>query len=479
MASRRARLARLPDELRSLDPGTWLWGRPPSLPPGARLAPSPPPLPLLGHFHAFGRGPERLRKVLTLRERYGDLVRLRFGGIQAHLVASPEIVQEVLHTRNREFDKHTRGTYKLRLVLGLGLLTSEGRFWLRQRRISQPAFHRKKIASFADRMVNAAEETCAEWREGEAFDAHEAMMRLTLRVVSETLLGTAVTNDAATVGAALDVVIADVNRRVNQLVELPPPIPTRHNRRFMEAMGTLDRIVLEIIEERRRSGIERDDLLQMLMDTRDAETGERMDDAQLRDEVMTIFLAGHETTANALSWSLYLLAKSPEVARKLRAEVRGALGDRRATFEDLRALPYTRQVIEEAMRLYPPAWMIARAPVADTELGGYFVPKRNLLLLSPWVVHRHPDYWRDPEGFDPDRFAPEARATHHRFQYFPFGGGPRLCIGNNFALMEAQLVLATLAQRWHLELVPGRDVVAEPLVTLRPRGGLWMTPRRP
>ena len=303
-------------------------------------------------------------------------------------------------------------------------------------------------------------------------------MALTLRIVSETLLGTDVTSATSTVGRALDVVIADVNRRVNQLVDVPPPFPTRTNRRFMDAMNVLDEVVLDMIRERRRAGLARDDLLQMLMDTRDADTGEGMSDDQLRDEVMTIFLAGHETTANALSWSLYLLGRSPEVARKLRAEVRHVLGDRPATFDDVPALRYTRQVLDEAMRLYPPAWMIARSPVEDTELGGYFLPARSLLLTSPWVVHRHPDFWTDPEGFDPERFAPEARREQHRFQYFPFGGGPRLCIGNNFATMEAQLILATLTQRWHLELVPGHPVIPEPLVTLRPRGGLWVRPRR-
>ncbi len=478
MNARRAKLAKLPRNLSSLDPKTWLLGRSSTHPPGAHLAPSPPQLPVLGHLHVFGHGPARLQNVLALRQRYGDVVRLRLGGIHAHLIANPDLVQEVLHTRNREFDKHTRGTYKLRLVLGLGLLTSEGSFRLRQRRISQPAFHRKKIVSFAERMVNAAQEMCGEWREGEALDVHEAMMRVTLRVVSETLLGTDVTNEAATVGTALDVVIADINRRVNQLFDVMPPIPTRRNRRFMNAMGALDDIVLGIIGERRGARTKQDDLLQMLMDTRDVDTGESMNDAQLRDEVMTIFLAGHETTANALSWSLYLMSKTPEVARKLRAEVQRVLGDRPATCEDLPALQTTRQIVEETLRLYPPAWMIARAPVEDTELGGYFLPKRSLLLVSPWVVHRHPNYWSDPEGFDPDRFSPKARATHHRFQYFPFGGGPRICIGSNFALMEAQLILATLAQRWHLEFVPGRRVVAEPLITLRPRGGLWMTPRR-
>ena len=243
--------------------------------------------------------------------------------------------------------------------------------------------------------------------------------------------------------------------------------------------GDLDAVVLDMIAERRKSGVTGDDLLGMFMEVADEETGERMTDAQLRDEVMTVFLAGHETTANALSWALYLLGTSPEVWRKLAAEVDAVLeGGRRASPEDFGRLVYTRQVMEEAMRLYPPAWMIARAPIADTTLGGYFLPAGSLVFLPPWIVHRHPDHWESPEGFDPDRFAPGADADRHRYAYFPFGGGPRQCIGNNFALMEATLILATIARDFRLDLVPGFPVEPEPQVTLRPKHGVRVVASR-
>lgn len=477
MALERARLARLPTQVRGLELSvealaTMLKGHPPA-PPDAKLAPSPPAPALLGHFRTFSEGPDRLHALLELRETYGDVVRLRFGAMTAHLVCDPALVQEVLHTRNREFGKETRGMRKLRLVLGLGLLTSEGSFWLRQRRIAQPAFHRKRIAGFGERMVDAAEDMVAGWRDGDVFDAHHEMMKVTLRIVGETLLGTDVTGNAERIGAAVSHVIEDVNARVNKLVDLGPPFPSRRNLLFERAMDTLDAVVLDMIAERRERGVTGDDLLGMFMEVADEETGERMTDAQLRDEVMTVFLAGHETTANALSWALYLLGTNPEVWRELAAEVDVVLeGGRRASPEDFGRLVYTRQVMEEAMRLYPPAWMIARAPVADTTLGGYFLPAGSLVFLPPWVVHRHPDHWENPERFDPDRFAPGADAGRHRYAYFPFGGGPRQCIGNNFALMEATLILATIARDVRLDLVSDSPIEPEPQITLRPNPGV-------
>ncbi|MCB9625093.1 MAG: cytochrome P450 [Sandaracinus sp.] len=478
MALERARLARLPVSTRGLELSaeaiaTMLRGHPP-IPSDAKLAPSPATqAPVLGHFRSFSEGPDRLRLLLSLRETYGDVVRLRFGAMTAHLVSDPELVQEVLHSRNREFGKETRGMHKLRLVLGLGLLTSEGSFWLRQRRIAQPAFHRKRIAGFAERMVDASEDMVASWEDGQTFDAHHEMMKVTLRIVGETLLGTDVTGDADRIGAAVTHVVEDVNSRVNKLVDLGPPFPSRKNLAFERAMDTLDAVVLDMIAERRRSGVTGDDLLGMFMEVADEETGERMTDAQLRDEVMTIFLAGHETTANALSWAVYLLGTAPDVWRKLTAEVDAVLeGGRRATPADFPRLQYTRQVLEETMRLYPPAWMIARAPLADTTLGGYHMPAGSLIFLSPWVVHRHPDHWQSPEGFDPDRFAPGAEAGRHRYAYFPFGGGPRQCIGNNFALMEATLILATMVRDYRLDLVPGFPIELDPQITLRPKHGV-------
>ena len=530
MALERARLSRIPTQVRGIELsaeaiGTMLRGHPP-VPADAKLAPSPPSTSLvMGHFKTFAEGPERLRAILELRETYGDVVRLRFGALTAHLVCDPELVQEVLHSRNREFGKETRGMRKLRLVLGLGLLTSEGSFWLRQRRIAQPAFHKKRIAGFAEGMVDAAEDMVARWKDGATLDAHQEMMKVTLRIVGQTLLGTDVTSDADRIGVAVSHIVEDVNERVNKLVDLGPPFPSRRNLAFERAMDTLDAVVLDMITARRASGDKGrpadfasrptgrraaaegregsregdpsgfmpdgggagdspsgrtgDDLLGMFMEVADEETGERMTDAQLRDEVMTIFLAGHETTANALSWALYLLGTSPDVWRKLAAEVDAVLeGGRRATPADFARLTYTQQVMQETMRLYPPAWMIARAPYEDTTLGGYHIPAGSLVFLSPWIVHRHPGHWESPEGFDPDRFAPGADATRHRFAYFPFGGGPHQCIGNNFALMEATLVLATIARDFRLDLVPGFSVEPDPQVTLRPKDGVRVVARR-
>lgn len=480
MAADRVRKAKLPQAIRGLGDAMTLLRGAPACPPGMRLAPSPPEqVPLLGHVRTLGSSrAERMSVLLKLREDYGDIVRLRFGSISAHLVSDPELIRIVLQEQNRIYGKGTRGMYKLRMVLGTGLLTNQGESWLRNRRIAQPAFHRKRIASFGDRMARAASDMTGRWKDGGTLDLQEEMMRVTLRIIAETMLGADVTDASDSVGAAVSHVIEDVNHRVNALVDVPPPFPSRRNRLFQKAMDTLDQVVLEAIEARRRAETSGDDLLGMFMDSVDEETGERMDDAQLRDEVMTIFLAGHETTANALAWTLYLLSKNPVVARRLREEVREVLGDRAPIAADARALVYTRQVLEEGMRLYPPAWMIARSPIEDTELGGYFIPKNSLVLMSPYVVQRHPAHWEDPEGFDPDRFAPDQVSERARFSYFPFGAGPRICIGNSFAMMEAQLILATIIRDWRLDLVPGHPVEMEPLITLRPRNGLRMVTHR-
>jgi len=483
MAADRAVQARLPDGLKGLSRQglhTLLFRQPkPSR--GAKVAPSPPEMvPLLGHVRSLGGGETRLRNLLQLRAEYGDVVRFRFGPVTAHLVSDPELVKTAVQERHRIYGKQTRGAHKLRLVLGMGLLTSDGPHWLKQRRIAQPAFHRRRIEGFGPRMVQAADELTDAWTDGGTLDAHSEMMRVTLRVVSETLLGAGIDRDTAdAVADALEVVQRDANRRVNAVVDLPPQVPTRYNRRFNAAMDTLDAIVLEMIARRRRApDAETDDLLTALLHARDPETGEQMSDAQLRDEVMTIFLAGHETTANALSWTLYLLSRSPEVRRRLEAEVDEVLEGRAPTVEDCKRLTYTMQVVLESMRLFPPAWMTARAPNEDDVLGGYFMPKHSLVLLSPWIVHRHPDHWEDPEGFDPERFTKDRIKQRHRFAYFPFGGGPRLCIGQHFALLEAQLLLATWVRKWRLDLVPGHPVEIEPLVTLRPRYGLKVTTHR-
>jgi cytochrome P450 len=449
----------------------------PQVPPGARLAPTPDEAdPILGHLR-LGRG-DPLTSFLRWRQAKGDVVRLRLAGVTAHLLSHPRHVRWVLQEGNKRFTKPMQGRRNLSQVLGNGLLVSEGSFWLRQRRIAQPAFHKKRIRGFGERMVAAAEDVTEDClrraaRE-EPFDIAREMMRLTLRVVQETLLGATPTRDADRVGDAVSVVLEVVERRFSRVLAPPKFLPVGDNRRFHEALGVLDEAVARIIAARRH-GPATDDLLSMLLEARDEETGEGMDDRQLRDEVMTIFLAGHETTANALSWTFYLLGKHPEAARRMEAEVDTVLGERAPTADDLKALPYTKAVFQEAMRLYPPAWILARAPLADEEIDGYFIPAGSRVFLSPWVIHRNPELWPDPEGFDPTRFLDPKGVD--RFAYLPFGGGPRLCIGHAFAMMEGVLVLATLARRVHLELAGGHPVEPDPTITLRPKPGVHVLAR--
>jgi cytochrome P450 len=433
-------------------------------------APGPRGHPLLGSLPRAQRDPIGL--FLESFRQYGDVVRFRFGPKVAHLVSSPEGVNHVLAENNKNYGKQTRGYRNLRYVLGNGLLTSEGESWKRQRRIAQPAFHRQRIAGFAQAMVRAAEDTAAslEARRGETVDMHHEMMRLTLRIVGETLLAYDPTDAADEVGAALAFLLGIANERASRVVAVPPAVPTRENRKFKRALATLDGVVLRMIAERRKKPGDRGDLLSMLMEARDAETGEAMDDRQLRDEAMTIFLAGHETTANALTFSWLLLSRFPAAFRELRAELDGALGGGAPSLEDLPRLVSVRRVLQESMRLYPPAWIIGRSANGADEIGGYLIPARSIVFVSPYVVHRHPRYWDNPEGFDPQRFATEPP----RGAYLPFGGGPRMCIGNFFATMEAELVLATIARRLRFELAPGYPVELEPSITLRPRRGVWM-----
>jgi cytochrome P450 len=303
------------------------------------------------------------------------------------------------------------------------------------------------------------------------------MMRLTLTIVCQTLFSSDISTEADEVGQALTTVLKHTIDRMQSLFDLAEILPLPENRRFYEALRTLDQVVYGMIKERRRSGRDTGDLLSMLVFARDEETGQSMSDKQLRDEVMTIFLAGHETTANALGWTWYLLSRHPEVTRRLEAELAEVLDGRTPTLDDLSKLNYTSMVIQEAMRLYPPAWIIGRNAVEADQIDGYDIPADSSIILSPYVTHRHPGFWDNPEGFDPERFSPQQTKDRPYFAYFPFGGGPRLCIGNNFALMEAKLVLATVAQRYRLELVPGHPVEPEPLVTLRPKYGLLMTLR--
>jgi cytochrome P450 len=436
-----------------------------------------------GHF-LFGSLLDIQRDPLTFlssaQRLYGDVVHARLGPKSVYIVTHPADVQHVLQENNRNYRKGAHYDV-LRPMFGNGLMMSEGDFWLKQRRIVQPAFHRQRLGQFANTMTSITEQMLDRWgpiaERGRPIDVAREMVNLTLSIVCTTLFGTDVSKEAAGVGAAHAFCLQHAEHRIVSLFAIPERIPTPDNVRYRRSVGLLHGVIDRFIGEKRGSGEDTGDLLSTLAFARYEETGELMDHDQLRDEIITLFLNGHETVAGALGWAFYLLSKNPQVAARMHAELATVLGGRTPTFEDLPKLKYTTMIIDESMRLFPPAWVIERDTLGPDEIGGYHIPARSTVVLSQWVTHRHPDFWENPEGFDPERFSPEQSSKRHRFAYFPFGGGPRLCVGANFAMMEMPLILATIAQRFHLDLVPGHPVVTEPVITLRPKHGILTTLR--
>jgi cytochrome P450 len=394
------------------------------------------------------------------------------------LVSGITEIQHILVKNQKNYTK-SRNYLGLKLVLGDGLLTSEGEFWRRQRKLAQPAFHMQRLRGLATTMAELTGDSIARWNalpeSGRTLDMHAEMMRLTFRIVGKTLFNSDVEGDAQAIGKALTIAMQFANDYIEQLQLIPPWLPLPKNIRFQKARQTLDALVYRIIDEHRRGQAPEGDLLGMLMSATDDGDGGGMTPKQLRDEVMTLVLAGFETTANALTWTLYLLAKHPEVAQKLEEEATRVLGDREATFEDVPRLEYTERVLQESMRLYPPAWCFERMAIESDEIGGYAIPKGTTIAICPYVLHRNPAYWDDPDAFDPDRFLPERSNDRSRFAYLPFGDGPRICIGKNFAMMEAKIVLAMLASRFRIRLATDHHVDIDPRITLRPRNGMPMT----
>jgi cytochrome P450 len=406
---------------------------------------------------------------------YGDIAHFRLGAYHAFLLTDPRDIEDVLVTHHRRFTKG-RALQRARRMLGNGLLTSEGDFHRRQRRLAQPAFHRPRVAAYGEVMTRLAIRFCERQRTGETIDIAREMNQLTLAIVGRTLFGADVEPQAAEVREALTAALEMFDVSVSPLASLLERLPLPRTRRFRAALARLDRIVYGIIETRRREGGDRGDLLSMLLLAHDEEgDGGSMTNQQLRDEAMTLFLAGHETTANALAWTWYLLAQHPAAEARLHAEVDAVIKGRVPTSEDVPKLTFTRMVLAESMRLYPPAWAIGRRAIEAHPVGGYVVSPGSLVLASQWVVHHDPRHYPDPDRFDPDRWWPEPQALRPRFSYFPFGGGPRVCIGEAFAWMEGILLLATIAQQWRFQLVPGYPVSVQPVITLRPRRGIRMT----
>jgi cytochrome P450 len=413
---------------------------------------------------------------LDAARRYGDVVYFEIAARRGFLITNPADVRHVLQDNARNYHKSPLYN-KLRMSLGNGLLTSEDDFWLRQRRIAQPAFHRQRIAALANIMADAAREVAARWdglaAAGRPVDIGDEMMRLTRTVVLRALLG----GDLGPYAADIDQAWVVINQQVGESfwsLGLTDWLPTPKRRRFEASRALLRDAVDYVIAQRRRHPSEAADLLSMLLSARDEETGEGMTDEQLRVEVTTFLLAGQETTALALTWTWYLLSQHPIVQQRLEREIDGALDGRPPEYADLANLPYVRMVIDETMRLYPPAWGFSRQALNDDVLGGYHLPRGWLAFVIPYVLHRLPAYWATPETFDPDRFSPERSADRPKFVYVPFGAGPRQCIGNHFALIEAHVIVATLAQRYRLRLLPNHRVEPWPLITLRPRHGMPM-----
>jgi cytochrome P450 len=425
----------------------------------------------------FGNLSEFRQDSLTFYLRcardFGDIVSYRLGPRLVFQLNHPDLIEKVLVTQNQNFTKSF--AYRLLLpVLGQGLLTSSGDFWRRQRRLAQPAFSRARISAHTSMMVACADRLANGWQEGQTRDIHAEMCHLTLDIAARAFFGTEGREQVSEVQHAMEVIQDTFNRRFESLLPLPSWFPTLTNLRTKRALGRLDGIVYRLIQLRRAGGASRDDFLSLLLQARDADDGSRMTDRQVRDEVMTLLLAGHETTALVLAWAFYLLARHPEVEARLLNELENVLGGRSPKADDLACLPYTESVVLETMRLFPPAYAIGRQAIAACSLGGYRVKAGTNVFMVQWSVHRDPRWFTNPQEFVPDRWENGLAQRLPRYAYFPFGGGPRLCIGNSFAMTEAILLLATLAQRFRMILAPGHQVVPWPSITLRPKSGILM-----
>ena len=446
-----------------------------SVTPASVAAPGPKQSILGSLVYLPGRDP--IAFFRTLARTYGDIAAYRMGGEQMFFVNDPQLIRDILVTHNKSFMKG-RGLQRAKRILGEGLLTSEGAVHLRQRRLMQPAFHRDRIAGYGQTMVAHADRMRGGWVDGRTLDIAGEMSRLTLSIVGKTLFDAEVESQAIEVGEALTGVMDTFWMMMLPFADLIERLPVPKLRRARMARVRLDAIIYRMIADRRASGRDHGDLLSMLLAAQDEDDGGVMTDEQVRDEAMTIFLAGHETTANALTWLWYLVSGAPEVEARLHEEVDRVLQGRLPALADVPSLPSIERIVTESMRLYPPAWLIGRRALVDYPLGGYVVPARSIIIMSPYVLQRDTRYYADPERFDPDRWTPAFRAGLPKFAYFPFGRGPRQCIGESFAWMELILLVATIAQQWRLRLVPGHPVVPQPLVTLRTKHGMRMTVTR-
>ncbi len=424
-----------------------------------------------GHIRTFWRD---RTGFLVKNAALGDVSYFELGNQPIYFLNHPDLVRDMFVVSASKFTKG-RAFQRAKLFLGNGLITSEGAVHLRQRRMIQPAFHRERIREYARAMVQYGDAMANEWQHGETRDIDREMMRLTLQVVGKALFGTEMHTDADEFYEALTVSMNIFNYLQVPFSELLEDLPGEQSTEFTQARDTLDRIVYGVINERRKTGEDKGDLLSMLLMAQDEDDGSVMTDEQIRDEAMTLFLAGHETTANAMTWMWYLLSLNPDKEAKLHAELESVLGDRLPDLDDVPNLKYTEAVFAESMRLYPPVWCVGRFVAEDHEYGGYHVPTGSVALVSQYVTHRDARFWDDPNDFIPERWEKlSVREAGQRFIYFPFGGGVRRCIGEGFSWTEGVLLIAILARKWKLTLYPEQRIGTDPMVTLRPKYGMRM-----
>jgi len=434
------------------------------------IPPGPKGEPFIGNARAFVLEP--LEYLKRCAQEYGDIMQIRLGTTAIYMLSHPDHIEHVLVTHNNKYKK-SRFTQRRKSLFGNGLIFSEGDFWLRQRRLMQPAFHQKRVASYGTAMVQLSQQMGERWRDDETLNMHEEMMQLSLKIVLKTLFDTESAGDAKQIGEVLDILIDQVSAAAVRPIQFPDWLPTPGNRRYNAALAKLDTIIRQIIRDHRQRTTDNGDLLSTLLHVQD-EDGSRMTDKQLRDEVVNLYIAGHETVALTLAYTWRLLAEHPDVEAKLHDELEHVLGSRTPTMEDLPNLPYSEQVITESMRLYPPVWGVFRDCKTADEIGGYTIAPGTVILLSPWVVHHDAHYYAEPEEFRPERWDKSSQQPIPRYAYFPFGGGQRLCVGNIFAMVEARLVFATLAQKWRFTLSPEDTLELVPSITIRPKHGIHL-----
>lgn len=432
--------------------------------------------PIFGSIHLFAKDP--LKFFIDYQYQYDGIFRVKSPSYleQIVVVSKPDYVKHILQDNNKNYHK-SFGYTIMKLLLGNGLLTSEGDFWRRQRRLAQPAFHRDRLAAFVKIMTDAGSTLLQKWDtlpDGTTINLSTAMMQVTVDIVCKAMFSADVEDAVAVVNKEFNVANEKLIKRITSHIKIPLWLPTPGNIREKNSYKAIRGVVEKIIDKRRQSTEHYDDLLAMLMEAKDEDTGEMMSNEQILDEVVTIFLAGHETTAVALTWLFHCLEENPEVESKLLDEAKNILQGNTPQLDDLRALEYTRMVIDETMRLYPPAWVIGRHSLGDDEIDGYHIPKGLNTLIPVYAIHRDKRYWDEPEKFIPERFSKEKTKSYHKFLYFPFGGGPRLCIGNNFALMEMQLIVPMIVQHYKLRKPKGFQFKQDPLITMRPEPEMQM-----